>query len=75
MKTKARERLDAALDDMIRSEYIAGLEAGLVVAEMAAAFMTRIPDTRRQRETRGWILSAIAEARARANDNADRRTR
>lgn len=56
-------RLDAALDDLCSAEYRRGREDGLAVAEKIRAWLTREPDTRRQRETREWFETEIKKAR------------
>ena len=52
------------LAEVLRRAYVAGLREGLKVAEDGVCWLTRLPDTRRQRETREWMEKAIAKAKA-----------
>lgn len=60
------DREDAALATLRvieRRAYLRGLHDGLAVAERIRGWLTRQPDTKRQREVREWADKAIAAAK------------
>lgn len=58
-----RARFDAALDALLREAYREGLDAGLHTADKIVGWLSRLPDTKRQAETREWAEKIIAQAR------------
>jgi hypothetical protein len=56
-------QLDDALQQELQKEYQRGLADGLKVADKIRGWLTRQPDTKRQRETREWADTTIANAR------------
>lgn len=59
----AETTLRDAIREYGRDCYRRGLHEGLSVAERVRDWLTREPDTRRQREVREWADKAIAKAR------------
>lgn len=57
-----RERFDAELSGLLRCAYEEGLEDGLAVAKRIRDWLTRQPDTARQRQIREWADAAIDKA-------------
>lgn len=63
-KTVALKRAsDDAIERYAERRYKDGMRAGLEVAERIVGWLTRQPDTRRQRETREMAETAIEKAR------------
>lgn len=57
-----RERFDSELGGLLRASYAEGLNDGLAVAKKIRDWLTKQPDTARQREVREWADAAIAKA-------------
>lgn len=59
-----RDDLDKAIESYGNARYLDGLRAGVAELETFVAWMTRQPDTQRQKQTREWMERRVAEIRA-----------
>jgi hypothetical protein len=56
-------KLAEAINTLERQNYQEGFEDGLKVAEQIRNYLTRTPDTDRQRQAREWADKLISKAR------------
>ena len=57
------ENAVTAIEQFGESQFRAGLEEGLAVAEKIVSWLSAQPDSKRQKDQRQWAITAIAKAR------------
>ena len=60
---RKKQKAINAIDEVYLDGYFQGLKDGLEVAERIVGWLTRVPDTKRQKETREWAILEIEKAR------------